>query len=63
MGIPDPPSSFSLLVGTVSQVFSSSIGWVKTVAGTVAGNPLLLIGVVLTFVGLGVGLFRRLLRV
>ena len=34
-----------------------------TVAETVAGNPLLLIGVVIGFIGTGIGLFSRLLRV
>ena len=42
---------------------TASIGWVGTVAETVASNPLLLVGVVLGFIGVGITLFSRLLRV
>lgn len=59
----DLPGPFETLVGAISMVFSKAIDWTVTVASTVAGNPLLLIGVVISFVGLGVGLFKRLLRV
>lgn len=49
------------LLTTITSIFTAAIGWVGTVASTVAGQPLLLLGVVVGFVGLGIGLFRRLL--
>lgn len=55
--------TMATLLSTITEVFTSAIGWVGTVAETVAGNPLLLIGCVIGFIGLGVGLFSRLLRV
>ncbi len=58
-----PPDPFVTLVGTIGDIFSATIDWVGTVASTVTGSPLLLIGVIVGFVGLGVGLFKRLLRV
>lgn len=51
------------VLGSITEVFTAAVGWVGTVAETVAGEPLLLIGVVVSFVGLGIGLFSRLLRV
>lgn len=51
------------VISAISEVFTAAIGWVGTVSETVAGDPLLLLGVVIGFVGLGVGLFKRLLRV
>lgn len=51
------------IISVISEVFTAAIGWVGTVSETVAGDPLLLFGVVIGFVGLGVGLFKRLLRV
>lgn len=51
------------LIESITSVFTAAIGWVGTVADTVAGEPLLLIGVIIGFVGLGVGLFRRLLNI
>jgi len=46
----------------ISTVFTSAMGWAGTVGTAVAGNPLLLVGVVMGFVGVGIGVFRRLLR-
>ena len=56
-------TAMGTLLTTIGEVFTSAVGWVGTVAETVAGEPLLLIGVVVSFVGLGIGLFSRLLRV
>jgi hypothetical protein len=43
-------------------VFTAAIGWVGTVASTIAGEPILLIACVgIPLCGLGVGLFKRLL--
>lgn len=46
----------------ISTVFTSAMGWAGAVGTAITGNPLLLVGVVMGFVGVGVGLFRRLLR-
>ena len=51
------------VLGSITEVFTAAVGWVGTVAETVAGNPLLLVGVVIGFIGTGIGLFSRLLRV
>lgn len=51
------------LLSSITSVFTSAVGWVGTVASTIASEPLLLIGCVVTFVGLGVGLFKRMFRV
>ncbi len=55
--------TMATLISTITEVFTAAIGWVGTVATTVASNPLLLIGCIIGFIGLGVGLFSRLLRV
>lgn len=50
------------LMTSVGSVFTAALGWVGTVGTTVAGNPILLLGVVgVPLCGLGVGLFKRLL--
>ena len=51
------------LIGNVGDVFTAAIGWVGDVAGTITGTPLLLIFTIIPLVGLGVGLFKRLLAV
>lgn len=55
--------TMATLISDITSVFTAAIGWVGTVADTVAGEPLLLMGVIIGFVGLGVGLFRRLLNI
>lgn len=50
------------LVGSIGTVFTAAIGWVGTVASTIANQPILLIAcVAIPLCGLGVGMFRRLL--
>lgn len=51
------------VISNISTVFTAAIGWVGTVADTITDEPLLLFGVVVGFVGVGVGLFKRLLHV
>lgn len=55
--------TMATLLSTITDVFTAAIGWVGTVAETVASNPLLLVGVVIGFIGLGISLFSRLLHV
>lgn len=51
------------IISVLSEIFTAAIGWVGTVAETIAGEPLLLFGVVFGFAFVGVGLFKRLLHV
>lgn len=55
--------TMTAIISAISEIFTGAIGWVGTVSDTVASNPLLLFGVLLSFVGLGIGLFKRLLHV
>lgn len=53
------------LMATITSVFTTVIGWVGTVGSTIMaeGNELMLLFVIIPVIGLGVGLFRRLLNV
>lgn len=55
--------SVASILSVIGDVFKSAVNWVGIVSDTVASNPLLLIGIVVGFIGLGVGLFKRLLHV
>lgn len=51
------------LLTSIGSVFTSAIGWVGNVASTIADEPILLLACVgIPMCGLGVGLFKRLLR-
>lgn len=50
------------MISAISTVFTAAIGWVGTVASTIAGQPILLLACVgIPLCGLGVGMFKRLL--
>lgn len=55
--------TMATLISSIGEIFTGAIGWVGTVSSTIAGDPLLLFGVLLGFVGLGIGLFKRLFRI
>lgn len=62
------------IISAITTAFNAAIGWVGQVAGMITAttttgevttltNPLLLLMCVIPLVGLGVGLFKRLLNV
>ena len=55
--------SLAAILATVTSVFTEAIKWVGTVGTTIVGNPLLMIGCCLPLIGVGVYLFKRLLKV
>lgn len=59
------PTAMTLtqIISALTEIFTAVIGYVGTVATTITGQPLLLIFVLIPIIGLGVGLFRRLLNV
>lgn len=53
----------STFVAAVSSLFTAAVGWVGDVADVIMDTPILLAFAALPLVGLGVGLFKRLLNV
>jgi multisubunit Na+/H+ antiporter MnhF subunit len=49
------------MLASISTVLSAILGWVGIVSEKVSTNPVLLIVVLLSFLGTGVLLFKRLL--
>ena len=47
----------------VGSVFTQAIAWVGTIGTTITSTPILMLFCSLPLVGLGVGLFRRLINV
>lgn len=56
-------STVTSILGTIGEVFEAAIGWAGTVGQTVVETPILLVFCAVPLVGLGVGLFRRLLNI
>lgn len=52
------------IITAITDVVTAAISWVTSFVGciTASGNELLLLFVIVAFVGLGVGLLQRLIR-
>lgn len=55
--------TIATIVGNVTSLVTEAIKWVGSFVGAITSNPLLLMFVIVAFVGLGVGLIKRLVRV
>lgn len=55
--------TIATIVGNVTTLVTETIKWVGSFVGAITSNPLLLMFVIVAFVGLGVGLIKRLVRV
>ena len=50
------------LLEKMTEVLTACLNWVGVVADVIAQNPILLLVVVISFIGTGVVLFRRILK-
>lgn len=50
------------IIGAVTSLVTAAVTWVTSFLGAIVANDLLLLFVIVSFVGLGVGLLRRLIR-
>lgn len=51
------------ILASVTSFVNAAVGWVTSFCTTITGQPLLLLFVITSFVGLGVGLIKRLVRI
>ena len=51
------------ILADIGSIFTEAISWVGDVASAVVSTPILLLFIVIPLVGLGVGMFKRLLNV
>lgn len=52
----------STIIGQAGDIVTEGLAWVTEVATTITGSPLIMTFVLVSFVGLGVGLIRRMMR-
>lgn len=54
--------AIATILSNVTSLVTEAIKWVGSFVGAITSNPLILMFVIVAFVGLGVGLIRRLVR-
>lgn len=55
-------ATVATILADVTSIVTSAVGWITSYVGAITSNPLLLMFVLVSFVGLGVGLINRLIR-
>lgn len=55
-------SAMDSLISNISSLVTAGVGWVGEFVTKITGTPLLLLFVVTPFVGLGIGLIRRIIH-
>lgn len=50
------------LVSSAGDIVTEALSWVSEVATTITSTPLILLFILVAFVGLGVGLIRRMMK-
>lgn len=60
---PTPVSGMAAVISAIGDVVTAAAGWIGTFVSTITktGNEILLIGIIVSFVGLGIGLIRRIM--
>ena len=54
--------SLAAIINNIGSLVTASVTWVGSFVGAITDNPLILMFVIVGFVGLGVGLIKRLTR-
>ena len=55
-------ASVATIIGQAGDIVTEALGWVTETVTTITNNPLIMTFVLVAFVGLGVGLIRRMIR-
>lgn len=57
-----PSGTLATILNAAGEIVTEALSWVSDVASTITSTPLILLFVLVAFVGLGVGLVRRMIR-
>lgn len=55
-------ATMATIVGDVGTIVTEAVGWIGEYAAAIVANPIIEMFVIVSFVGLGVGLINRLIR-
>lgn len=55
-------ATLSTILTDVGTIVTQAVSWIGSYVGVITSNPLIEMFVVVSFVGLGVGLIKRLIR-
>ena len=56
------PITISTLLSNISSIVTAAVGWMQTAATAITGNALALLFILLPLMGVGIGLFKRIIN-
>lgn len=56
------PTGMAAILASAGEIVTEALSWVTETAATITSTPLILLFVLVAFVGLGVGLIRRMIQ-
>lgn len=59
----EPTTTIATIITDVGSLVTGAVSWIGSFVGVITSNPLLMIFAILSLVGLGVGLLKRLFSV
>lgn len=54
--------TMAMILSLITEVMTAAVGWIGIIINVIVENPIFLIGIVVTFIGIGIGLVSRLLH-
>lgn len=55
-------TTMAALLSMIGEIVTAAGGWIGTIVGIITSTPIFMIGIVITFIGVAVGLVSRLLH-
>lgn len=55
-------TTISTIISSVGDIFTGALTWASEVGSTIVETPILMMFVILPLVGLGIGIFKRMLH-
>lgn len=55
-------TTMAALLSMIGEIVTAAGGWIATIVGIITSTPIFMIGIVIAFIGVAVGLVSRLLH-
>lgn len=54
--------TMATVLSLITEVMTAAVGWIGIILNVIVENPIFMVGIVITFIGVGIGLISRLLH-
>lgn len=54
--------TMATVLSMITEVMTAAVDWIGIILNVIVANPIFLVGIVITFIGVGIGLISRLLH-